>query len=299
MQRGFDPVARYKAQGPWGGFGAPQLATGRRVVLTGALLSATGRISGSEKTTATVMPADAASFVAQLPTHARWSELARLRAEARRSLLAEAQPMTRLQRADFDATRQTLVWTLIDDEGAPLTAELAYDKYTAPAIERLEQTDMTALPADTLVVARLRGGSSNFVAEPLSLVRGGARAGDEPVDALYFDAAPKSGLASRLLAKFRGRPEQTEVLVVPSAVPPQLLELKRWLRQQAERGVTWDAANAARTELAASRARLDAAGFTAFRGGREEDAAGELLRTQYLCLQYEHLLDDADETEPA
>ena len=304
VQRGFDPVARYKASGPWGGFGAPQLATGRRVVLTGAQTSGSGRISCSEKTTATVMPRDAASFVSQLESHSRWSQIARIRAEARRSLLAEPQPMkdwvvlrpTRFQPAEFDQTRQTLIWTLLDDEGAPLIAELAFDKYTTPAIERLEQTDMNALPAGTLVVARLRGGSNNFIAEPLSLVRANASGEEEPVDSLFFDAAPKTGFASRMLSKLRRRAPEGPPPLLPSAVPPLLIELKRCLRRQAERGVAWVAATQAQNELAQQRERMDAAGFTAFRGqGQGEDAAGELLRVQYLCLQYEHLLDDAGE----
>ncbi len=60
MQR-FDPVARYKAAGPWSGLGAPAMATGRKLMLTGAMLSAGGRISASDKTHATFMPADAAA----------------------------------------------------------------------------------------------------------------------------------------------------------------------------------------------------------------------------------------------
>ncbi len=51
----------------------------------------------------------------------------------------------------------------------------------------------------------------------------------------------------------------------------------------------------ARNELQQQRERMDAAGFTAFRGTRGEDAAAELLRAQYLCLQYEHLLEDSGE----
>jgi hypothetical protein len=301
----FDPGARYKAAGPWSGLGAPALTTGRRVVLSGALTSAAGRISGSEKSTATVMPRDAAEFIARLETQSRWSELVQARAEARRSLLAEAQPMrdwvilrpTRCGRAEFDAARQVLSWPLMDDQGARLLAELAYDKYTAPAIERLEQLEADVLPDGTLVVARLRGGSSHFIAEPLSLVRPGARDSDEVVDALYFDAAPKTGIAGRILSSLRRRTNKTELApVMPSAVPPLLIELRQWLLRQAERGVAWDVATQARRELQARRERLGAAGFNAFGAlSANEDTAGDVLRATYLCMQYEHLLDDAGE----
>src|SRR5688572_3041836 len=66
VQRGFDPVARYQSAGPWSGFGGPALATGRRLVLTGALTSANGRISGSEKTSAALQAPDAEAFIEQL-----------------------------------------------------------------------------------------------------------------------------------------------------------------------------------------------------------------------------------------
>jgi hypothetical protein len=304
-QRGFDPVARYRSAGPWSGFGGPSLATGRRLVLTGAQTSANGRISGSEKTSASVAPADAERFIEQLRpiTLANWSELARIRAAQRRSLLSEPQPMkdwvvlrpARFLRADFDAARQTLVWGLVDDEGAVLRAEVIYDQYATPAIERLEQLEGDA--TDLWVVARLRGGSGNFVAEPLSLVRAKSRGEDRCVDSLYFDAAPRSGVVSRLLANWRRRSgESGAVPVSASATPPVLAELHRWLRQQAERGVAWDAAAGARTELALRLGRLHAAGFTAFVARPDTDAAGELLRAQYLCLQYEHLLDDSGES---
>ena len=46
--RGFDPIARYKAPGPWGGLGAPEQATGKMVTLTGALMNSAGRLSAAE-----------------------------------------------------------------------------------------------------------------------------------------------------------------------------------------------------------------------------------------------------------
>lgn len=308
VQRGFDPVARYQSAGPWSGFGGPALATGRRLVLTGALTSANGRISGSEKTSAALQTPDSGLFIEQLRpiALANWSELARLRAAQRRSLLSEPQPMkdwvvlkpARFVRADFDATRQTLVWGMVDDEGAVLRAELIYDKYTTPAIERIERLEGDA--ADAWVVARLRGGSSNFIAEPLSLVNANARGEQRCVDSLYFDAAPRSGFVSKLFANWRRRADETGAPpVTASATPPVLADLHRWLRLQAERGVAWEAAAGARTELASRLSRLHAAGFTAFASTTGPDAAGELLRAQYLCLQYEHLLDDSGEVAAA
>jgi len=302
VQRGFDPVARYKQAGPWSGLGGPGAATGRRLLLDGPMLSATGRISGSEKTSVTVLPRDATEFVARLEPRGNWSELALERAAAQRSLLAPAQPARdwvvlrprQFQRAEFNAARQALTWTLVDDEGASLTAELVFDDYTAPAIERLEQTDMSALPVGTLLVARLRGGSRSLVAEPLSFVYPHARGDEAPVDALYFDAAPKAGFAAKMLARLKSRGAAAELApLAPSAIPPLLTDLRQWLRRQAERGMAWELMEPAKRELAARRHRLNAAGFTAFQGAEGADVADELLRTHYLCQQYEHLLDDS------
>jgi hypothetical protein len=251
------------------------------------------------------MPPDAAAFVAQLPSQSRWSEVARERASLRRSLLAEPQPLkdwvilhpTKLKRAEFDATRQTLMWGLIDDQGEVLTAEVAYDEFTAPALERIEQL---ATDEDLMVVARLRGGCSRFVAEPLSLIRVKAAGDARAVDSLYFDAAPKSGFASRLLSRLRRRPpEVAETLrKATSAVPPLLADLRQFLRLQAERGLPGDAVAGVRDELTGRLARLSAAGFSVFEsvaGGDGLDTSSDLLRAQYLCMQYEHLLDDSAE----
>ncbi len=302
VQRGFDPVARYKTPGPWSGLGAPAMTTGRRIMLTGALTSAAGRISASEKTTATVMPADPSAFVAQLPSHSRWSEIARERAARRRSLLAEAQPLKdwvilrpkTFKRAQFDAARQTLSWGLVDDQGNVLAAELSYDKYTASAIERLEQMDEQE---DLLVVARLRGGSGSFVAEPLSLVHLSANAGSSPVDALQFDAPPQQGFAERLLSKLNRRPLATDESLTTgvSAVPPLLSEARSWLRLLAERGLPADVNTGTGDELQARLKRLVSAGFSAFGTCISADTAADVLRAQYLCMQYEHLIDDSSE----
>jgi SWIM zinc finger len=300
VQRGFDPVARYKTPGPWSGLGAPSMATGRRIVLTGALTSAVGRVSASERTTATVMPADPDAFVAQLPSYSRWIEVARERSARHRSLLAEAQPLKdwvilrpkNFKRAEFDAARQTMRWGLVDDQDEVLSAELSYDKYTAVAIERLEHIDAHE---SVLVVARLHGGASNFVAEPLSLIRLSASADSSPVDSLFFDAAQKQGLAERLLSKLSRRSAVSDEAAEMSAIPPLLSDARNWLRLLAERGLSADATTGVRDEFKGRLTRLASAGFSAFGNCISADTAVDVLRAQYLCMQYEHLLDDSGE----
>jgi hypothetical protein len=248
------------------------------------------------------MPQDSGAFVAGLPSHSRWDELARERAARRRSLLAEPQPLKdwvilrpkKFNRAQFDAARQIMMWGLVDDEGEVLLAELSYDKYTANVIERLEQVDAQE---GVLVVARLRGGSSNFVAEPLSLIRPSASADSALVDSLYFDAAPKEGFAKTLLASLGRRTAASDegMAAEISVVPPLLSDARNGLRLLAERGLAGDGTTGARDELERRFTRLASAGFSAFGNCMSADPAAAVLRAQYLCMQYEHLLDDSGE----
>jgi hypothetical protein len=174
-------------------------------------------------------------------------------------------------------------WGLVDDQGDVLSAELSYDKYTATAIERLEQVDVRD---GVLVVARLRGGSSNLVAEPLSLIRVSASDDSPPVDALFFAAAPSQ------LRRQSGGLDDTPAAGM-SAVPSLLTEARNWLRSLAERGLPADATTAVHDEFKGRLTRLAAAGFSLFGNCVSADTATDVLRAQYLCMQYEHLLDDS------
>ena len=209
-QRGFDARARYKASGPWAGLGAPAMTTGRRVQLSAPQINAAGRLSGSDKTSASVLPQQsAADFVAALKPLSSWPEALQARTATRLSLLATPQPMKdwmvlrpqRFAAARFDAARQVLVWPLFDAEDNRLDAELAYDEYTAHAIARIEALESSS--DGTLLVARLHPGLNSLVAEPLSLVRPNATGNSNVVDALHFDAAPNPGVFSRLLDRLR------------------------------------------------------------------------------------------------
>ena len=123
-------------------------------------------------------------------------------------------------------------------------------------------------------------------------------AGQNAVDALHFDKAPERGLASRWLDRLRGAPAAP---VGPGAsgaagsmLPDRLRELRHWLCRQAERGVAREQASGALQEL---RTRIDAVsaiGLGAFARLSAVDVAPSrvLLRTHYVCLQYERLFDD-------
>jgi hypothetical protein len=142
---GFDPIARYKAPGPWSGLGAPQRATGQRLSLVGAHLNEAMRLSARDSTSATVLSADAAAWSAsQLRPWTRWADLMATRG-AQRSPLSRPAPMqdwvflqpSRIGPCRFDDARQTLVWPLWDVDGAALMAELRFDRFTEDAMARI------------------------------------------------------------------------------------------------------------------------------------------------------------------
>lgn len=306
-QRGFDPIARYKAAGPWSGLGAPAQATGRGLVLSGVQINAAGRLSAADSTSATLAPLGAAdSFVNRLQSWANWSQALQQRAQARQSLLAEPQPMkdwvmlkpTRFGKPVFDSTRQTLVWPLFDDEERRLDAELPFDKYNQHAMQRIEQLRDDELMPGTLLVGRLQAVGGGVTLAPLSLVRAGGAEGGNPVDSLHFDVATKPGLVAKWLSKVRRGvvgEENAPLPLAPSAIPTLLREHRHGLQRLAERGVSADQAEQVRLHLRAAATRAAEAGFTAFQRLQTPDApelGAALLQSHYLCLQYERLLDD-------
>ncbi len=302
--RGFDALARYKAPGPWGGLGAPAQATGRLVRLTGAQVNDQGRLSAAESTSANL--AFAPDFAAGLEVHADWDALAKARALKRRSLLAEPAPMTDWAclaptvwgTPQFDEARQTLVWPLSDQAGNTLLVELAYSPYNQHAIERIEQLGKAGVAKGSLLVARLRTTLAGPVAEPLSLIRPVSTAAENPVDALHFDAPPAAAAPTlwRSLFQLKAAPDDEETVIQTRAQAQNhtaLRTFKQWLQRQAERGLADARKVSARKELATELERLVSFGYSAFPTGDEgSPLAASLLRFNYLCMQYERLLND-------
>ena len=314
LQR-FDPIARYRAPGPWSGIGSPALMTGRGVRLLKPQVNRAGRLSLSAQTTATLL--DVTDWPQALPPVVeRWSELAERYAHARRSLLAEARPLqdwfvlkpARFGARDFDGVRQRLDWQLEDADGASLRASLTFSPYTEHAIGRIEQFSAGDLPPGTLVVGRLAGTAGELVLEPLSLIH----PAQGRIDALHFDAGPKQAALSRWFGKLKGAgaPATTPVFAGQQAlVPSQMRELRHWLREQAERGMPDAGAPQQSSSGTQWRKQMDQqvgrclqVGLTAFSlpvpaGGETEPAPDALLRANYLCMQYERLIVGSEEEE--
>jgi hypothetical protein len=299
-QRGFNPIARYKAAGPWAGLGAPSLATGHRVILQGAQINDAGRLSAADTTVATVMPLDAEALMNQVNAWDSWSELMDSREKLEASLLTERMPMKdwvalrpeKFGKAHFDEARQTLIWQLSDGDGRTLEAELAFNEFNQHAFGRIEALDPSEMPKGTLVIARIRAFTQKgAIVEPLSLVYPNTER--LRVDCLYFDETPKSGFVSSFSARLKQmmavRDATIEVVYAPPRDP--FLDFRHELQRQAERGVSSESREDARADLIRHAEQLHGVGFKFFRSSLSQDISlGEaVLRSNYLILQSERL----------
>lgn len=158
---------------------------------------------------------------------------------------------------------------------------MTFDDYSKHAIGRIERLGPSELAPGTLVIPRLRAPvQGGVVAEPLSLVRAGAK--DNGVDALHFDDAPQQGMASGLLERLKRlvppRDSTMQEAAHLSAAPIALRELRHELQRQAERGSAPENAERALAELMQHADRLVDAGLTAFRAAlARRDRTGERL----------------------
>ncbi len=310
QQRGFDPAARYRVAGPWEGLSSPAHATGRRLTLDAPQVSAQGRLSSAAGIPARVDPAlpTFAELASALRPCDSWPELERRLDAARQSLLAEPAPLldwvvlrpSRVAEASFVESRQVLVCPLLDAEQRVLPLELAYSEHNRPAIERLEQGRMTRGGVPPWVVARIRRGGGEWVAEPLSLIHPDAAPG-RVVDALYFDPAPTVGLVDRALAGLRRRVVAPVVVSPRSHSHPRIDALHHFLTRQAERGISPASAESVGATLRRLATELRGIGYSAF-AGEHERVAVALLRANYLRLQYaraagEEVAAEADGSE--
>lgn len=302
--RSFNPISRYTAAGPWSGLGAPALATGHRVTLTGAQLNEQGRLSAAESTSAIVEDtADVAdALIDEMPVAADWAELVAQYRRDKRSLLAEPRPMAdwvvvkpaRFGEARFLGDRQTQVWPLFDADDRRLDAELPYSERSDHAIDRIEH--LRDLPPGMCVIGRLRPGATGLVLEPLSLIWPLANENGRRLDALHFDASPQRGGFLAALKETLGRRRRegtaSEAASAPPG-PPVLRELRAWLCRQAERGMPVEQWPRVRLEAQGWALRTSEHGFGVFHRALRDDVdlPALMLRWHYLLMQFERLGD--------
>ncbi|MFK4088656.1 hypothetical protein ACI2LF_31370 [Kribbella sp. NPDC020789] len=279
----FDPRGRYSMPGPWSGLGSPAEATGARVRLTNARITANGRLSGVDSTHAMSEALSGAELAAALPALTSWSSL---QTPQSTSLLSEDGPLRRwivlaptaFGAAHFDEPQQRIEWPVTDADDQVLPLRMPYSSESRQAVARIESL---APPAPgTLVVAQLTRTPEGPTAEPLSLITPTAPPG-AATDPLHF-----------------GPPRPLRPLPItapptdPAPAPPRpLLDHRHWLIHQAERG-TGAHPNPATftTELTRRHQALRALGLTAYPTNPEAPPTAALLQSLYLTLQLTRLL---------
>jgi hypothetical protein len=277
----FDPRGRYSAPGPWNGLHSPADATGARVKLTGARLTSNGRLSGVDSTHAVDEPLPGAAIAAAVPAADRWSELlggrplSVLEQEGPRREWAVLRP-AEFGSAHFDEVMQRLEWPIADIAGDVLPLQLPYSAETSHAVDGIEARPQP--DPGSLVVARIRRTAEGLAGEPLSLIHPERPAG-QSVEALHFGAD-----------RPRRRTTQQAAPTAPNAPPPELLALRNWLVQLAERGTSATSPGAFGRDLDKYHQALRATGFDVYPIGLGTDPPVALLRSFYLTLQVTQLL---------
>jgi hypothetical protein len=174
-QAGFDPAARFQADGPWAGCASPEEASRSVVRLTGAWRNAHGRISGRPGTRALIVaPTSWRDVPGQI---ALWSDLRDCVLKVFGGSLADRPANGDLVLlmpkvwgpAGYDSLRQELVRLIFDEQGRTLELWLPFTPENETAIELLERHDASQtqglLAALRLVAGRVR-------VQPISLFDG-------------------------------------------------------------------------------------------------------------------------------
>lgn len=176
-QAGFDPISRFRSDGPWAGCNSPQEASRSVLRLTGAYRNPQGRISGRPATRALVtgptLTRRASEGVASAIS--KWSDVSdRVRQTfggglsdrpANRDLVLLAPKLW--GPANYDPLRQEMTRPILDEAGRVLELWLPFTAEYESAIELIEQLQ----PAETCEVfgaLRLIGGRVRV--QPISLL---------------------------------------------------------------------------------------------------------------------------------
>jgi hypothetical protein len=293
LQRGFDPLLRYRMAGPWTGLGTPEQATGRRIILTNAQVSEAGRLSAAASIRATVQEVSADILPGQLPVCQRWSTLQPSRPFQQKSLLAERDVTTQwaivapaaVEASYFDDTRQTLVWPVLDDMHQRLYLELQYNRYTAEAIRQLERLASHSWTPGPLLVVKYRYTSRGLVAEPITLIDSNKGNTTEAISSLYFKP---------------GHNEVSPITTIPHQphissdrliqLPGVLLEFRHWITCQVEKGIGASHGAIIAQQLDTWIERLKTLGLTTFYRDTQASIAANLMRAGYCIMQYEQVI---------
>jgi hypothetical protein len=192
--RGFNPISRYDADGPWIGIRSPRQTSRTSIALTRARLNGVGRLSSTSACRASVLgptPADDLDIgprlfttVAGLLEYAAGCRGIGLRDPNPLDSIVVFQPARWGPRA-FDQINQRLIWLVADDTGRSIPFVVPYDPLHSAAIRWLESCPSLD---GCKVIARLTGPLASLTLYPITLISHGIA----PVSSTDAD----SGIAS-------------------------------------------------------------------------------------------------------
>jgi len=287
---GFDPIARYRASGPWPGLESPATACGAQIRLTGASVSAFGRLSLSERTRATV------SSLAQWPhfgasEYSDWESLrAHSRDEPSGAGLVEPDPHAAYvvlrpsawSPPTFNPTTQELSRTLLDYKREELALVIPYSRINAHGIDRLEALKPSK---GSRVLAKLSRSQRGIVARPVALLSDQATA---VADNLLLDPMPSGSVLDPLARKLKtlvdaATSEANEVYPTspPNATDARLRALERELLSVAERGASGSDARGLALQRLTESVRSTGIELPVLRRSSTQSLAEYVLRLRY------------------
>jgi hypothetical protein len=200
----FEPRQRFYGEGPWDGAQSPRQVGSSHLKLRNARRTASGRISGSTKTSALVLtptPPSSLQFDGKLfnswvalHQYARNKQPLGLRDPAPLDMVVVLEPSyfdTRI----FDSVTQTFTWDVYDEAGRMLKLSLPFREWNKDAIRILE--GLTP-PQEVRwkVISRVALRDDGIAVEPISLLR--PDEAQASVFHLSFDALPKGPAMAEL-----------------------------------------------------------------------------------------------------
>lgn len=298
----FDPRQRFFAEGPWDGTQSPRQAASSILKLRNARRTASGRISGSAKTSALVLsptkPADLA-FGERLFTS--WVELRNYAARLEPLGLRDSNSLDRvvlLQPAFFDtksydSVTQTFIWDVYDASDQRLQLTLPFEDWSKDAIRTLEGLQPSA-DSHWQIVTSLTTRDADLQAQPISILR--PENLKSPIFHLAFDAVPQLPSSQRTpIAENREdnetEPEETfhieDVQGNSTNIDRLLASLEQRLSSVAEAG-TSAGIEGHRLWIARAKEDVHRAGFTTLAAllgilaNPSPHTAADLLKVRYL-----------------
>jgi hypothetical protein len=249
---GFDPLKRFRMNGPWEGVSSPEETVLNKIVLVNPKRNPDGRLSSSTSTKAMVLePVRPSEIDFGSRLFSDWGALRSYVAGVFPLGLRETHPLDlvvviqphRFGPRSFDEQRQLFRWEVRDRAGASFLLAIPYSPWTKQAIKCLEELEVSD-KEQWRIVSKITSSETGLVAEPLTLHK--LQPGQEKLIHLAFtdDSSAKSGshsLVKTLLDVFRDDGDEWDEVAasdghVPAHLDRVITKIEREVERAAESG---------------------------------------------------------------